>query len=94
METETAPVSVRNNFLLKYVRILLNNETRILYGTLVCVDRSGNAVLQDVIEQRLDADNQIINERSLQLIMIPGKHIAQVSVYDNAAPVNLDSVYA
>ncbi|KAI3623989.1 hypothetical protein CBS14141_002417 [Malassezia furfur] len=74
---------VRAEFLNRQVRIRLRDQPRILQGMLVCVDREGNAILNEVMERRCDAtptDTSTPSERFVPMVMIPGEWIAQLSV--------------
>lgn len=75
---------MRSRFLNRNVRITLRNEPRSFRGYLVCVDREGNAILNEVVERRIDAktSKEIENsERFVPMIMIPGRWISRFEVH-------------
>lgn len=70
---------IRNNFMLQTLWIELKDSHRAFFGTLVCVDTHGNAILQDVTEYHMEPDKSPREERCMPLLMIPGKHIERVA---------------
>ncbi len=67
----------------EYLKSLLNAQTRlslkdgrVLEGTLVCIDRQQNFVLNEATGFRNDADFP-------QMLLVPGRFIAKVQVLQN-----------
>ncbi|PKI85709.1 hypothetical protein MVES1_000022 [Malassezia vespertilionis] len=78
---------VRNHFIAKQIRIHLHDNKRAFSGILVSIDSLGNAILHDAIEEQLQQDESaeggevVLSERTVPMVMIPGKHIAKVAVF-------------
>lgn len=84
-----AEEGVRAQFLEHNVRIRLRETPRAFLGVLVCVDRHGNAILDQVTEQTLDAstaEEPVQSERAMPMVMIPGATIGRVEVQTRPAP--------
>ncbi|KAI3617907.1 hypothetical protein CBS9595_003816 [Malassezia furfur] len=80
---------VRAQFLNRQVQIRLRDQPRVLQGMLVCVDRQGNSILNEVVERRCDttpADHLAApSERFVPMVMVPGEWIAQLSILPEPA---------
>jgi len=67
-------------FLRRDVYIELDDGRRAIRGVLVCVDREGNAILQEATEHVVGAAQAGPRaERVMPLVMIPGRHIVRVA---------------
>lgn len=77
----SAEERLRAQFLDHQVCVWLRDDTRAFCGTLVCIDRHGNAILNEVVEQQMEtASARIQSERLVPMVMIPGKWISRFYV--------------
>lgn len=74
------PPTLMAAFLRRDVYIELDDGRRAICGVLVCVDREGNAILQEATEHLVGpARPGPRAERVMPLVMIPGRHIVRVA---------------
>lgn len=77
------PPTLMAAFLRRDVYIALDDGRRAIRGVLVCVDREGNAILQEATEHLLgQTEPGPRAERVMPLVMIPGRHIVRVATKD------------
>ena len=73
------PPTPMSSFLRRVLYIELDDGRRAMSGTLVCVDKHGNAILQEATEYTVRSRLHERTERFMPLVMIPGKHIVRVA---------------
>ncbi|WFD32441.1 hypothetical protein MSPP1_003488 [Malassezia sp. CBS 17886] len=76
---------LREVLLNKTVRVRIRDDLRAFCGTLVCTDRDGNVVLNEVVEETFGPPDSsgaeaVVAQRPLHMVMVPGRWIAAVCV--------------